>query len=1189
MKIARPIDTSKDSRTVHAKTSGGISAFESEYFSIFNFQFSILPFIACLALVTCVLVPSAYALSPEEAINTATRHEKDGAFRKAITVYQDFLKNHPRHVQARNAQYRIAICHDNVGEVNESVVAFQSVIAMGEDRNFKHRADAMMRLAKLLGEAKRHEDGIAVLKRLLAEGAGVYEDEAQILCAGYYALTGKPNEAAIMFNVLKNRIRSPLAEEAAYKVAIVWMKAMQTDLAQQAVEDFATRYSGNPRTVELYIRLARHFFENQQYKRAVAMSTQVKDQFGDRPEAAEAAYIIALCLRETDNLDRAIQALEQLGRTSEQVGNGLLASEAWFEIAQIMREKQDKVDASMDYYQRAVEASRDGLTARQQLILEHSLYRLAEYEYQAERWSAALDLYIQLRETGSRLNVLGRILNCRSRLDEKGLASLDASTEDEMKFLKDRVTANPGTILALQAEVYMLDAQLEVFEGKPLHITLARLKTLTDEYHRLLKDYDAEVLTQNAMDAYIRMRIGYAASLLSDHNIQPGTEEIWLDGLAQLERALREAPESLFRIEMLEGVAILSVRLGNSKRAFDAYQELYKLSNRPEKEGEPRTEQNRKRAHEYLAGMASIADTATLVQQTISTLYTIILAGPRHDPDVREAQFHIGEMLYVKKEYSEAAREYGLYVTRYGPTQDGKGNVEAGWKPPTPVTHILERAYEAATRMAHCWFAQGHKKNMLKAYDWVIRNQDHLNPRVAEALYYTIDAKPLDSAQARSDVAGELWTRIVNPSTDFGSKGFGKSYRRWINHARAVPYVKRAILKSGELYSAVDNHMRAAEIFRQYREIYAPNKKDPKKPVNIYERDEQFEVAEYALGRELIQVGDYESMVDVYHPYADGFRDARYRDSILLLLGHFGTLGEHYDAARNAYAALLDEYGPPNPRDENGEPIPVPPKARLRTDSKWNGVRRTPPENWDPGSIRYSLAYLYWKQANWSSCRQTLAPFAQDTALTSHDKAAESLLMLARCQVNLHKDKAAIPVFQRLIREHPSFIAINEAYVDLARACYRSENWKALETTYAQFVKLRPDALRRPYMDFYRALAQIEKGDESGLSRLRDLAGAETYQDLKADAHYHLALRALETNPPDHKEAYKLLRKSVDAFPRARPLLEAGRCAMTLRRWQDARTYLDRCIREFPRDEEEILKDARALLAKVAEAEARQN
>ena len=43
------------------------------------------------------------------------------------------------------------------GETGDAIAAFKKVIAAGPDRNFKHRNDAHMRLARLLGEAKKHE------------------------------------------------------------------------------------------------------------------------------------------------------------------------------------------------------------------------------------------------------------------------------------------------------------------------------------------------------------------------------------------------------------------------------------------------------------------------------------------------------------------------------------------------------------------------------------------------------------------------------------------------------------------------------------------------------------------------------------------------------------------------------------------------------------------------------------------------------------------------------------------------------------------------------------------------------------------------------------------------------------------------------------------------------------------------
>jgi tetratricopeptide (TPR) repeat protein len=469
----------------------------------------------------------------------------------------------------------------------------------------------------------------------------------------------------------------------------------------------------------------------------------------------------------------------------------------------------------------------------------------------------------------------------------------------------------------------------------------------------------------------------------------------------------------------------------------------------------------------------------------------------------------------------------------------------------------------------------------------VVANQRHRNPHLAEALYFTITARPQVTTEEKRGVAEALFAQIVNTSTDFGSKGFGKSFIFWVDDPRAVPYVKSAILTSGDLLGRIGLHAQAAEVLMQYLEAYSPTKMDNATKRSRYVRDEQYDTAEYSAGRELIQAGDYESMSEIYRASIDGHRDRRFRTSILLLLGHFGTEGELYDDAREAYAALLDEYGAPNPLDEVGKPIPIPKEQRLRVTSSWNGVRRTPPENWDPGEIRYSLGYLYWKKRDLENCRLALMPFMSDTGLREHESRAEALLMLARAGIKLRDDSFAIGVLERLTADHARFEAIDEAYVDLVKACYRTGAWKALGDHYSRFTDQRPSAARRPYLDLYRALAEIAQGQTAtGIPKLRTLASAETYADLKADANYHLAMHTLTSTPPDRKAAYKLLKKSIEFYPRAEPLLEAGRCAVELSQWDDARDYLDRCMREFPQSDTATLEDARQLMTRVAEAKA---
>ena len=82
-----------------------------------------------------------------------------------------------------------------------------------------------------------------------------------------------------------------------------------------------------------------------------------------------------------------------------------------------------------------------------------------------------------------------------------------------------------------------------------------------------------------------------------------------------------------------------------------------------------------------------------------------------------------------------------------------------------------------------------------------------------------------------------------------------------------------------------------------------------------------------------------------------------------------------------AYATLLDEYGPPNPADDNGKPIPVPAGKRLRPKSNWNGIRLEPPQGFDTGAVRFALGYMFWQKGDWAGCAKSLAPFAISSAL----------------------------------------------------------------------------------------------------------------------------------------------------------------------------------------------------------------
>lgn len=1168
-----------------------------------------------LALICMALAAGMSAmagLSPEEAMREAARHEKEGAFRRAQTIYEDFLKENPQHIQALNVKYRLGICQDNIGETDKAIETFKQVVAAGDDKHFKHRAETTVKLSKLLGASDKHQEAVDYLTALLKEGAGLYEDEAQNLCGGYQAILGNFDEAAVMFNILQNKTGSPLAKEAAYKLAIVWMKSGKTDMAKHAVEQFAARYPAHPKTVELFCRIARHYFESQKYKSALGVCTQVKDGYSTRPEAMEAAFIIALCYREAGKTEEAIKAFEAAAKMPQAMHNMVLATEAYFEIAQLLRKDLKREEDAMEYYSRAATKARNPVTKRQKQILEYCLFNLAEYHFRKENWSSALDLYMQLRQAGSELNVLSRILHCQSKMDQYGAAALFGDDDEEIKFIKARIAANPGTLVALQAEVFLLDKRLEK-ETLSERATgdWNRLSDIIKEFQGLLTKYPAGIVKQQSLDAYIMMRMAHAYGAASEERLGlQSASEKWGTGLSLYEKALAAAPDSLFLVEMLEGVAVLGQKTGQNRKAFDAYKRLYDIAGKEAKKFDPNKPKTaaakEEQGHEsfrYIRGLATIADTTDMVEEAINTVKDIIARNEPESADAREARFYLGELYYMKRRYSDAAREYKTFIRRYGPPLDANGDVIQAKTPPRTqggnknqgpprVDDVLAKVYECGVRIAHCWYSQGHTKNMLEAYQWIIKNQNQGNHYLGEAHYVTIlnmtKGPDNNTSEKKVEQAEAFWRDVVNPSMDWGSEEFKRSFHFWVKHPVAVPYVKTAVLKAGELYGDAGKHVTAAQIFKQYLGIFTPEemvaggKRGSKQP--RFPRDEMYDIASYAAGREFIQAGDYTSMAEIYRPYIDAHRDVSYRPSILMLLGHYGTEGEMFQDAQDAYASLLDEYGPPNPVDpKSGLPIPVKKEGRLRQGSSWNGIRMQPPEKYDAGKIRYSLGYLFWKKEDWRMCRTTLAPFLDDAGLKTSESRAEALFMTGRSSYRLKDTKQGTEVIGSLLYQYPKFKGNEEAFIDVMSACVKDSDWKRLDRYYALFVERHPESLRRPYADFYDALGKVRRGQrEEGLSKLRSVAKADTYEDLKADAFYEVAVQVKS----DPKTALKLLERSIEYYPRANSLLEAGRCAVDLQQWKDARTYLDRCIREFPRSEERVLKEARTLLAKVSEAQA---
>jgi len=378
-------------------------------------------------------------------------------------------------------------------------------------------------------------------------------------------------------------------------------------------------------------------------------------------------------------------------------------------------------------------------------------------------------------------------------------------------------------------------------------------------------------------------------------------------------------------------------------------------------------------------------------------------------------------------------------------------------------------------------------------------------------------------------------------------------------------------------------------MYEQYLGLYNPDDRNlhDRSGNSMFARDEFFFMASYAVGREYVLANDAEAMVKAFRGYVDGMRDSKFRAAALQLMGHYGTQAELYSDAADAYAALLDEYSPPNATNDLNRLIPVKREARLRPDSSWNGIRMVAPEKWDPGQIRFGLGYLYWKKEQWEPCQTVLQPFLDDASLRANSSRPEALFMMGRSKIKIRQLTAGQKALERLIKEYPTFKGIEDVYLDLTRSYADIANWPLVEQWYQAYVAKYPAGLRRNYMDVCGARAQIGRGQAApGEKTLLDLAKSDTYEDVKAEAYYYLGLQKRQSKPPDAAGALALLRKSVESCPLPPVLLEAGRCAYDTKKWADAREFLDRLVREFPKADRELIEQAQQLRRKVMESEA---
>ena len=247
--------------------------------------------IAIASLVFFASTSPLSAVTPESLYRDGKHYEERGDFVRAIETYREFLNEYAKHSQVTDVRYRLARSQDAIGLIDEAIANLETVVNKGSDR-FRKRQDAMFMLGKLLGDVERFDDAIRIFESLQGEGAGLYGDEVLNLLGGYYAVQKKYNDAAAKFNILKRRASSRFAEQAGHKLAMIWIRAGNLDLAVDAVSDLAQRWPQNEQARALMLRIADKFREQRKFDQALAACDQLSTGFAKTVEGQAAACVL---------------------------------------------------------------------------------------------------------------------------------------------------------------------------------------------------------------------------------------------------------------------------------------------------------------------------------------------------------------------------------------------------------------------------------------------------------------------------------------------------------------------------------------------------------------------------------------------------------------------------------------------------------------------------------------------------------------------------------------------------------------------------------------------------------------------------------------------------------------------------------------------------------------------------------
>ncbi len=126
-----------------------------------------------------------------------------------------------------------------------------------------------------------------------------------------------------------------------------------------------------------------------------------------------------------------------------------------------------------------------------------------------------------IKAEGSRIVVSYEVGVAKVGAKTSDSATMAMETEKELDVLRKRIADNPGTLAALQAEIFLLDYKVARAQTTATgrQILWSTMEPLAAQYADLLQKYPADVLKQQDQGASIKLRqASLYLYLTNDHN-----------------------------------------------------------------------------------------------------------------------------------------------------------------------------------------------------------------------------------------------------------------------------------------------------------------------------------------------------------------------------------------------------------------------------------------------------------------------------------------------------------------------------------------------------------------------------------------------------------------------------------------------------------------------------------------------